>query len=122
MRLVIMLLLGCTLLGQSSGSGQCSDDVSASPRPASAWIIPSDHPDLKIIMRVDGLPDFYKFEFWNGGDATVITKEQLLKTIDLVTRETNQSPERFCTSDAQGRILNYPCRIKPALSAARTKR
>ena len=116
MRLAISFLLACTLAGQSSSG------VPSAPEPAFAWIIATDNPDLKVIVRLDDLPDSYRFEFWNRGEAPVITKEQLLQAIALVTVETKQSPERFCAIGPGGRILNYPCRVKPTLSAARTKR
>jgi len=116
MRLVICLLLACPVFGQSSTG------VSATPEPALHWIIPSDHPDLKVILRLDGLPDYYRFEFWNEGDAPVITKEQLLQAIALVTGDNKQTEERACALGPRGRILNYPCRVRPVLSAARTKK
>ena len=79
MRVYILLLLASTLFGQTApvASGESA--------PAFAWIIPTDNPDLKVIMRLDGLPDYYRFEIWNGGDAPVITKEQLLDAIALIT-------------------------------------
>jgi hypothetical protein len=51
MRLIIWLLLACPVFSQSSGS------ASGAPEPALQWVIPSDHPDLKVILRLDGLPD-----------------------------------------------------------------
>ena len=116
MRHIIWLLLACPVFGQSSGG------VSAPPEPALPWVLPSDHPDLKVIMRLDGLPDYYRFEFWNEGDAPVITKEQLLEAIALVTGAPKQPAEKFCVLGAGGRILNYPCRVRPTLSAARTRK
>ena len=115
MRLIILLLLACPVFGQSSGS-------SAAPGPPFAWIIGSDHPDLKVIMRLDNLPEYYRFEFWNDGDAPVVTKEQLLEAIALVTGAPKQPAEKFCVLGAGGRILNYPCRVRPTLSAVRTKK
>ena len=114
MRLIICLLLACPLFGQSSTAG------SAAPEPAFHWVIPTDHPDLKVIMRLDSLPDYYRFEFWNEGDAPVVTKEQLLEAIALVTGATKQTAEKFCVLGPSGRILNYPCRVRPTLAAVRT--
>ncbi|HTR68352.1 MAG TPA: hypothetical protein VMH85_21405 [Terriglobales bacterium] len=116
MRLIICLLVACPLFGQSSGS------ASAAPEPALQWVIPSDHPDLKVILRLDSLPDYYRFEFWNDGDAPVITKEQLLEAIALVTGAPKQPAEKFCVLGTGGRILNYPCRVRPTLSAAGAKK
>lgn len=116
MRLIIWLLLACPLFGQSSGN------ASAAPEPALQWVIPSDHPDLKVILRLDGLPDYYRFEFWNDGDAPVVTKEQLLEAVALVTGAAKQPAGKFCVLGPGGRIMNYPCRVRPTLSAARTKK
>jgi len=116
MRLVILLLLASPVFGQSTGA------VSAAPEPTLQWVIPSDHPDLKVILRLDTLPDYYRFEFWNDGDAPVITKEQLLEAIALVTGAPKQPAEKFCVLGAGGRILNYPCRVRPTLSAAGAKK
>ena len=116
MRLLISFLLACTLSGQSSSG------VSTAPEPAFAWIIATDDPDVKVIVRLDDLPDYYRFEFWNEGDAPVITKEQLLEAIALVTGAPKQPAEKFCVLGTGGRILNYPCRVKPSLSAAGTKK
>jgi len=116
MRLLIWLVLACPVFGQSSGS------ASATPERALLWVIPSDHPELKVILRLDGLPDDYRFELWNDGDGPVITKEQLLQAIALIAAGTKQTPEKFCTLGARGKILNYPCRIRPTLSAARTRK
>ncbi|HKA00238.1 MAG TPA: hypothetical protein VKE70_27190 [Candidatus Solibacter sp.] len=111
MRLIICLLVACPLFGQSRDSAVAATD------PPLRWVIPSDHPDLKIILRLDGLPDYYRFEFWNEGDATVITKEELLQAIALIKGETKQTAERFCRLGPSGRILNYPCRVRSTLSA-----
>ena len=116
MRLIILLLLASPVFGQSTGA------VSAAPDPALQWVIPSDHPDLKVILRLDSLPDYYRFEFWNDGDAPVITKEQLLEAIALVTGAPKQPAEKFCVLGTGGRILNYPCRVRPTLSAAGAKK
>ena len=116
MRLLVSLLLACTLSGQSSSG------VSTAPEPAFAWIIATDKPDLKVIVRLDDLPDYYRFEFWNRGEAPVITKEQLLQAIALLAAENKQAAERFCAIGPGGRILNYPCRIKPTLSASRARK
>ena len=116
MRFIVWLLLACRLFGQSAGG------ASAPSAPLFAWIVGSDHPDLKVILRLDSLPAYYRFEFWNGPDAPVVTKEQLLEAIALVTGEPHQDPERFCVLGPHGRILNYPCRVKPSLSAAGTKK
>jgi len=116
MRFIVWLLLACPVFGQSSGG------VSAPPDPLFKWIIGSDHPDLKVILRLDGLPDYYRFEFWNDGDAPVVTKEQLLQAIALVTGEPHQNPERYCVLGTRGRIMNYPCRVRPALATARARK
>jgi hypothetical protein len=79
---MIYLLLACPAFGQSS----CGD--SAAQEPAMQWVIPSDHPDLKLILRLNGLRAYYRFDFWNRGDAPVITNEQLLEAITLVTGAT----------------------------------
>jgi len=115
MRLVLLSFLAGTLFGQSAA------DISAELHPAPDWIITTDTPSIKIVIRLDTLPDEYRFEFWNNGDAPVVTKEQLLKAIALLSDTSDKNPEKFCVLGARGQILNYPCRVKHTLTAARKR-
>jgi len=40
-------------------------------------------------LGLESLLNYYRFEFFNDGDARVITKEQLFETIALVTAQSN---------------------------------
>lgn len=110
-----LFLAGVCIILASGVFGQMrvpsSADIPSSPWPPS-WIIEADSGELKIILRLDTLPDEYRFEFWNNGDVRVITKGQLVHAIALLPDELGQMPEKFCILGAQGRILNYPCRVR----------
>jgi len=115
MRFVLLSFLTCTLFGQSS------TDISPEPQPAPEWIMTTDKPAAKIVIRLDTLPDNYQFEFWNNGDAPVLTKEQILKAVTLLSETSKENVEKSCVLGARGQILNYPCRVKPTLTAARKR-
>jgi hypothetical protein len=115
MRLTLFLFLAGTLFGQSSTG------ISAGTQPAPGWLITTDMPDIKVVIRLDSLPDAYRFEFWNNGDAPVLTKEQILQAIALMNDKTKENPEKVCVLGPHGQILNYPCRVKQTLTAARRK-
>jgi hypothetical protein len=115
MRFVLLSFLTCTLFGQSS------TDISPEPQPAPEWIMTTDKPAAKIVIRLDTLPDNYQFEFWNNGDAPVLTKEQILKAVALLSEASKENVEKSCVLGARGQILNYPCRVKPTLTAARKR-
>jgi hypothetical protein len=110
-----LFLAGVCIILASGVFGQMrvpsTADVPSSPWPPS-WVIPPDPGEFKIILRLDTLPDEYRFEFWNNGDVRVITKGQLVRAIAILPDKLGQTPEKFCTLGAQGRILNYPCRVK----------
>ena len=83
-----------------------------------SWVIEPDAGELKIILRLDNLPNDYRFEFWNQGDLRVITKGQLVHAIALLPDEVGAMPDKFCTLGPQGQILNYPCRVKQGAATA----
>jgi hypothetical protein len=76
-----------------------------------SWMVESDHPDKKVIVRLDTLPDDFVFEFWFGGDAPHITKAQLAEALEMYQARRVQS-DKPCVLTQQGGILNYPCKVR----------
>jgi hypothetical protein len=76
-----------------------------------SWLVETDHPDKKVIVRLDSLPDDFVFEFWFGSDAPHITKSQLAEALEMYQARRVQS-DKACILTAQGGILNYPCKVR----------
>ena len=82
------------------------------------WALKPDS-DSKVVLNLDQLPHDYLFEFWFDGSGPVITKNELIQAIEMVTREKLQA-KRSCLVGAGGEILNYPCILntaKPVITA-----
>jgi hypothetical protein len=90
-------------------------DQHSSAAVKAAWLVESDHPDKKVIVRLDALPDDFVFEFWFGSDAPHITKAQLAEALEMYQARRIQS-DKTCVITAQGGILNYPCKVRSASS------